>query len=601
MSMTKKSKVTKAVLASLVATSAIVPAIAVNAEVGGEVTRTVETTSAAVTKTIDFKVEDTTGHLGNYIKGPGNLVEMQGKQYIEIITTDAVFAMITSATVDGNSIIIEHSGKKHIYVPVTKDFAPVKIELAVNLMGNAVKSTATLTPDAKSIKELTTETEKPAEEKIFKVGKTFESVAEGTYEVKWDAYKEKVGNYTAITRSLSPDAKLVVEDGKYALRIATLSTTNALITDIKVGDKSVPVVSGTAKEGDVRIFEFELKSISDLHEAEIFIDANGRQMNHKFGFAIETANLDLPKAEAKPTEPTATKMPVTAYKEGTQELSIMHNKYLDDEVTVTATEGGYNVDVTFPEGQHLLGFKVEGATVALKSEEKVGNNTVKIYTVAVKDIKKLYTAEADLKVVLNGAVLYETTHKFQMQFGDQKPATMPFTDIANDIHKDYIVNLYEKGIFKAADKFNPKDSIKRYQFALMLNRALNLEVPATTQFTDIAKLDKETQDAIKALNAYGIINGSSATTFSAGEGIKRQHAALMIYRVLEKNGYQATGATSNFTDLPKDAEVVKAINELNHLDIMTGYNGKVTPNIVLTRSQMAKIVNNTLEVIAGLK
>lgn len=70
MSMTKKSKVTKAVLASLVATSAIVPAIAVNAEVGGEVTRTVETTSAAVTKTIDFKVEDTTGHLGNYIKGP---------------------------------------------------------------------------------------------------------------------------------------------------------------------------------------------------------------------------------------------------------------------------------------------------------------------------------------------------------------------------------------------------------------------------------------------------------------------------------------------------------------------------------------------------
>lgn len=178
---------------------------------------------------------------------------------------------------------------------------------------------------------------------------------------------------------------------------------------------------------------------------------------------------------------------------------------------------------------------------------------------------------------------------------------MPFTDIANDIHKDYIVNLYEKGIFKAADKFNPKDSIKRYQFALMLNRALNLEVPATTQFTDIAKLDKETQDAIKALNAYGIINGSSATTFSAGEGIKRQHAALMIYRVLEKNGYQATGATSNFTDLPKDAEVVKAINELNHLDIMTGYNGKVTPNIVLTRSQMAKIVNNTLEVIAGLK
>jgi len=595
MSMTKKSKVTKAVLASLVATSAIVPAIAVNAEVGGEVTRTVETTSAAVTKTIDFKVEDTTGHLGNYIKGPGNLVEMQGKQYIEIITTDAVFAMITSATVDGNSIIIEHSGKKHIYVPVTKDFAPVKIELAVNLMGNAVKSTATLTPDAKSIKEVTTETEKPTEEKIFKDGKTFESVKDGEYAIKWDAYNEKVGNYTAITSHFSPDAKLIVKEGKYAVQLTATEKAKAMLAGLKIAGKEA-----TEKDG---VYTVEIASISDLQAASVHVVVAAANMDkwYDFGFAIETANLDLPKAEAKPTEPTATKMPVTAYKEGTQELSIMHNKYLDDEVTVTATEGGYNVDVTFPEGQHLLGFKVEGATVALKSEEKVGNNTVKIYTVAVKDIKKLYTAEADLKVVLNGAVLYETTHKFQMQFGDQKPATMPFTDIANDIHKDYIVNLYEKGIFKAADKFNPKDSIKRYQFALMLNRALNLEVPATTQFTDIAKLDKETQDAIKALNAYGIINGSSATTFSAGEGIKRQHAALMIYRVLEKNGYQATGATSNFTDLPKDAEVVKAINELNHLDIMTGYNGKVTPNIVLTRSQMAKIVNNTLEVIAGLK
>ena len=64
-------------------------------------------------------------------------------------------------------------------------------------------------------------------------------------------------------------------------------------------------------------------------------------MNHVFGFAIETADLELPKAETKPeTKPTApvtSKQPVTVYKFGTQELSIMHNKYLDDEVTVTTT------------------------------------------------------------------------------------------------------------------------------------------------------------------------------------------------------------------------------------------------------------------------
>ena len=76
----------------------------------------------------------------------------------------------------------------------------------------------------------------------------------------------------------------------------------------------------------------------------------------------------------------------------------------------------------------------------------------------------------------------------------------PFSDITNDNHKEFIETLYEEGIFKEADKFNPKDTLKRYQFALMLNRALDLDVPATTNFTDIAKLDQETQDAVKALN-----------------------------------------------------------------------------------------------------
>ncbi|MEK4629778.1 S-layer homology domain-containing protein [Solibacillus sp. FSL R7-0682] len=602
--MAKQSKATKVVIASLLATSAIVPAMAVSAEVGGTVTKSTDTTTTAATQTIDFKVEDATGHLGNYIKGPGKLVEMSGKKYIEIAASDALLAMITSATVDGKSIIIEHSGKKHIYVPVTEEYAPVTIELEVLLMGNPLKSTATLTPDKSTITGGETETkpEEPKEEKLF-TPKEYKSVANGSYDVKWDAYKGNVGNYTSITGQLSPNAKLVVKEGKYFVEISTIAKSNHMITAITVEGKEAEVISGTANEGDVRVFSFEIDSIGDLHAAKIDLNVGGgRMMSHDFGFAIETANLVLPEVgttpEVKPEEPTATTAPVYVYKDGTNELSIMHNKYLDDEVTITETAAGYDVDVTFPEGQHLIDFKVEGATVALKSEEVEGANTVKIYTVSVGDLSTIYNATADLKVVVNGATLYETKHALQLQFGGKQN---PFTDIVKDGHYGYIVNLYSADIFKEADKFNPKDPLKRYQFALMLNRALDLDVPATTNFTDIAKLDAETQDAVKALNAYGIINGTTATTFGAGDGIKRQHAALMIYRLLVKNGYEPTGATANFTDLPKDAEAVKAIAELNHLGIMTGYQGKVTPNAVLTRSQMAKIVNNSLNVLEGLK
>lgn len=596
--MAKNSKATKAIIASLLATSAIVPAMAVSAEVGGTVTKSVDaptTTSATPVKTIDFKLEDTTGHLANYIKGPGNLVEMGGKQYIEILTSDAVLAMITSATVDGVSVIVEHSGKKHIYIPVTKEFKPVQIELKIAMGATPMESTATLTPDKATITggTETTEPTKPTEENVFTPGKTFDSVADGSYPIKWDAYKGNVGNFTAITGQLAPEAKLVVKDGKYSVELSTIAKSNHYIKAITVEGKEAKTLSGTSAEGDVRVLSFEIDSISDLHSAKIDLDVSGRAMSHEFGFAIETANLVLPTVSGAPQT-----LPVYVYKDGTNELSIMQNKYLDDEVKVTTTAAGYDVDITFPEGQHLNGFTVAGATVAEKSSEVVGANTVKVYTVSVKDLSTIYNATADLTVRLNGSVLYDEDHALQLQFGGKQN---PFADILADGHYGYIVSLYSKGIFKEANTFNPKDSLKRYQFALMLNRALNLDVPATTNFKDIAKLDAETQAAVKALNAYGIINGTTATTFVPGDGIKRQHAALMIYRVLEKNGYKATGATASFTDLPKDAEAAKAIAELNHLGIMTGYNNQVTPDAILTRSQMAKIVNNVLTVMDGLK
>jgi heme-binding NEAT domain protein len=595
--MAKNSKATKAVIASLLATSAIVPAMAVSAEVDGTVTKSAETT--AVTQTIDFKVEDATGMLAKYVPGTGTLVERNGQKYIQLNLAENVLAMIDDVVVDGKTAVYNY-GSKMVLIPVSNDFKAVEATFTLTTPVGKVDVKGTLTPDPSSIKtagETTKPVEEKKEEKVYTEGKKFESVADGTYAIQWDAYKEKVGNYTAITSHFSKDAKLVVKDGKYTVEISTSEKSADMIKGLKIGGKDATVDANG-------VYKVEISSISALQESSVHVVVAAANMDkwYDFGFAIETANLELPKAGTTPVKPmpevTGTTAPLFVYKDGTNELSIMQNKYTDDEVTITETAAGYDVDVTFPEGQHLIDFKVEGATVALKSEEVEGANTVKIYTVSVKDLSTIYNATADLKVVVNGATLYEMPHTLQLQFGGKQN---PFTDIVKDGHYGYIVNLYSAGIFKEADKFNPKDPLKRYQFALMLNRALDLEVPATTNFTDIAKLDAETQDAVKALNAYGIINGTTATTFGAGDGIKRQHAALMIYRLLVKNGYESTGATANFTDLPKDAEAVKAIAELNHLGIMTGYQGKVTPNAVLTRSQMAKIVNNTLNVLDGLK
>lgn len=598
--MANKSKATKAVLASLLATSAIVPAMAVSADTTTETKATDAATSTA-SKTIDFNV-DADDALKGFIPTTGKLVERNGQQFINIELSDAVLAMVNSVTVAGQPAMAEYNGKKHINIPVTADYAPVEatLNMTIPFVGkDPVDYKVTLTPDAKSIKEVT-ETTKPVEEvkeeKVYTPGKTFDSVADGTYDIVWDAYNsEKVGNYKAITNHFTPEAKLIVKDGKYSVEVSVAATSKEMVAGFKIAGKEA-----TEKDG---VYTVEIPSISELHEAGVHVVVPAAKMDkwYDFGFAIETADLELPKAEVKPAPVESVKMDVTALKNGTQELSIMHNKYLDDEVTVTTTEGGYDVELTFPEGQHLLGFDVEGATVALKSEEKVGNNTVKIYTLSVKDLEKIYTATADLKVVLNGNVLYETAHDFQMKFSDKISTTVPFKDIANNGNKDAIINLYNKGIFKAADKFNPGNNLKRSQFALMLNRALKLDVPAKANFSDIAKYDAETKTAINALNGYGIINGKTATTFAPGQDITRKQAALMIYRLLEKNGYKASGEAAKFSDMPKEVEASKAISELNKLGIISGFEGKFNPENKLTRSQMAKILNNTLTVVDGLK
>lgn len=188
-----------------------------------------------------------------------------------------------------------------------------------------------------------------------------------------------------------------------------------------------------------------------------------------------------------------------------------------------------------------------------------------------------------------------------MKFTEKNATTVPFKDIANNGNKDAIINLYNKGIFIAAEKFNPGNNLKRSQFALMLNRALKLDVPAKSNFTDIVKYAAETKAAINALNGYGIINGKTATTFAPGQDVTRKQAALMIYRLLEKNGYKASGEVAKFSDMPKEVEASKAISELNKLGIISGFEGKFNPENKLTRSQMAKILNNTLTVVDGLK
>lgn len=596
----RQSRATKMALASVLATSALVPAIAVAAE-----TNVSDTTIKEGLYTIDFTITDTTNQLAKYIKGPANFIFEGGKYFIQINADATVMNMLTKMEVAGVNIIKEVNGEKVMYIPVESPSSKIAGEGSINAGGKENPTKFEITLDATTIKPANA-TDKKEEVVEFAPGKTFGQVKDGEYAITFDAYNPTTnkGGYTHITSHLEKDAKLIVKDGKYSVQLTITEKSNPMIAGLKVAGVEATTVSGKATEGK-RVLSFPIESISDLAKAEIHVKATGFESKYPFGFAINTANLDLPAATVeKPAEPITPEVPadtaedtVYIYKDGTNEISTMAT-YVKPTVTITDTPDYFYVDLTFIQGQYLNKFAIEGATIAEEKVVEVDGNTNKIYTIELTDLTEIYNATVDVSVDA-GPVKYDSKYPVQIQFtGKQNP----FKDIAKAGNNGAIVWLYSVGIFKESDKFNPNNNVKRSQFALMLNRALELEAPATTTFKDIASYDAETQKAIKALSDYGIINGKSETKFEPASDITRQQAAVIVYRVLEAFGYEALGAKNPFKDVSSsNAEAAKAIAELNELGVMTGFDGKFNPQNKLTRNQMAKVLLNALVVIGSLE
>lgn len=117
----------------------------------------------------------------------------------------------------------------------------------------------------------------------------------------------------------------------------------------------------------------------------------------------------------------------------------------------------------------------------------------------------------------------------------------PYTDINkyNDETKSEIAAAYEAGLLIAkSGKFAPSSAISREELAIMMARAYALKVgePYTAlniaPFKDIAKLPKESQQAITFLYDFEIAQGSNGVFNPIGK-TTRAHAAKMYVNFLK--------------------------------------------------------------------
>lgn len=130
-----------------------------------------------------------------------------------------------------------------------------------------------------------------------------------------------------------------------------------------------------------------------------------------------------------------------------------------------------------------------------------------------------------------------------------------FTDLAQyDWAKDAIYHLAEEGVIKGTSEttFTPGNNIRRGDYILILTRMFQLESDKTAEdFDDVAK-DSYYYEAIQTARALGIAQGDDNNRFRPEASITRQDMITLTMRAVEITGYlpvdSAEASLSEFLD-----------------------------------------------------
>lgn len=127
-------------------------------------------------------------------------------------------------------------------------------------------------------------------------------------------------------------------------------------------------------------------------------------------------------------------------------------------------------------------------------------------------------------------------------------SAVSLVDIEGSYAKDAIQALADKGILSGngVGKFNPAGNISRQDFAIILAKALNLDVssaPATATFSDVPT-SHYAFNYVEAAVKAGLIAGVGNGQFGGTSNLSREQMAALFVRAL---GVDATGKGSSLT------------------------------------------------------
>lgn len=153
----------------------------------------------------------------------------------------------------------------------------------------------------------------------------------------------------------------------------------------------------------------------------------------------------------------------------------------------------------------------------------------------------------------------------------------PQTSHASDIDKHWaksdIQELVNRKIMGGYgnDKYLPNHNITRAEFTQLVLKSLDIKiVAASNPFQDVKKGDWYYDSVVTAANA-GLINGTTATTFSPNKAVTRQDISAIIMNALSVKGINTIESRETFLDEKNISSYAKpSVKGLQHLGIVTG-------------------------------
>ncbi len=172
----------------------------------------------------------------------------------------------------------------------------------------------------------------------------------------------------------------------------------------------------------------------------------------------------------------------------------------------------------------------------------------------------------------------------------------PLKERFNDIDsvpwaKEAILALAEKGVISGTSDttYSPRNQIRRADFITLLMRMLNLDGEITENFDDVPR-DKYYYETVSLAKSLGIISGVGNNKFNPEGSITRQDMMVMTYKALEKLNMadMPVSDLSEFADKSGIADYAyESVSRLVGAGYISGDNGNINPTGNTTRAETA--------------